>query len=337
MRGITLLLVLCACVLGPPALADGMMLTNTNPNAEWEREYVTEVDQKAAIFYSGNTETLIISPSFQGDASSFAWVVPVPSRPRVSIVQGALFHELSSIAYINQPQPQADVEEKAQSFQFRGGVTVVERRTIGAYDVSVLDANDTSALHNWLRANGYAVPNSIAGPLSYYIDHHWTFVASRVKVPKDAHGLATGTLAPLKLTFTSSHPVYPMRLSSANAEPFSLLVYLIRPLRELPMASQIAKIAGPVGHTGPTSMLVNLRADPGSYPTLAALQSGEMAIYIERGTFDPASCRADFIWSTRTVVAYNGILWGILSAAGCAGLAFAGVRACGMRSRFMRS
>src|SRR5579862_9881091 len=131
MRGNTLLLALCVCVMSSPVLADGIMLPRYyNPKAEWERDYVTEVDQKAAIFYSGNTETLVISPSFQGKASSFAWVVPVPSRPRVSIVQGALFHELSSIAYINQTQPEPQARAESKELSASSAVTVVERRTI---------------------------------------------------------------------------------------------------------------------------------------------------------------------------------------------------------------
>ena len=62
-----------------------------------EVRLITEPAQKAAIVYDRGSEQLIISPSFSGSARDVAWVVPVPSRPQVKILSGALFHELAQI------------------------------------------------------------------------------------------------------------------------------------------------------------------------------------------------------------------------------------------------
>ena len=62
-----------------------------------EKSLVSEPTQKAVLMLDRGVETLIVSPGFAGDAADFAWVIPVPKRPKVEIVKGALFHEMARL------------------------------------------------------------------------------------------------------------------------------------------------------------------------------------------------------------------------------------------------
>ncbi len=54
-------------------------------------------DQRALIHFDGATETLVIDTSFKGEGATFAWVVPVPSVPKVQIATTGLFPTLQTI------------------------------------------------------------------------------------------------------------------------------------------------------------------------------------------------------------------------------------------------
>lgn len=196
------------------AAADGLMLPDLETWKQLhEKGLWNEPEQKALVFFDNGTEQLLISPRYEGPADKFAWVIPVPSRPKVEIADEAIFHELmgaSSSLMAVPPQ-----------------VNLLERKTVGDYDVSVLSSNDSDALMNWLMKNGYHLPEAAARPLQSYIAKRWTFVACRVSAPGSEGKLRTGMLSPLKLTFPTRKPVYPLKLSSANPQPFDLLIYLV--------------------------------------------------------------------------------------------------------------
>jgi hypothetical protein len=301
-RCLILMLALAAGLTTPKAQADGGLFPRRNLwQQERERALINEPAQKAAIFYDGGQERLIISPSYQGPAGDFAWVVPVPARPQVKILKGALFHELERIV---EPAPPPMVRGNSQlrseaKAMARPPVIVLERKTVGAYDVSVLLATDPNALRKWLDTNGYALTPNAERPLAEYVREQWTFVACRVKAPANAHGLQSGTMAPLSLTFPTPRIVYPMRLSAVNPRPFALLLYLLR----RPGSASPHLDAWP--GTRPPSLRtahVNLLADAyGTYPTLASLGVPTLDILWLRGTVAPQDCTRDYLWTLGAV------------------------------------
>lgn len=214
-------------LLATVTYADGIMMPEEKAAAlqRMEQALINEPEQKAAIFFSNGVEQLIISPSYEGSAERFAWVVPVPAKPQVEVADAALFHDLMDIT-----KTMIMAVEPAIGTLAEDSVKVIERKTVGDYDVSVLSSTEGNALMKWLSSNGYHLPAKAADPIQYYVGKRWTFVACRVKDPSaSAQGLRTGTLAPLSMTFASKRPIYPLRLSSANPKPFTLLVYLIVP------------------------------------------------------------------------------------------------------------
>ncbi len=283
-----------------PAKTDGCyMPTDRQWRQQREKSMINEPEQKALIVYDKGREQLIISPGFSGSSNDFAWVVPVPSRPKIEILQGAPFHELARLV---EPEPnRLKQEQKSMAPSARaGGVTVIERKTIGDYEVSVLTATDSQALVHWLRDNGYHMPHAAEGPVRTYTAEHWTFVASKIKLHDRATGLKTGTLTPLRLTFDSPGPIYPMRLSGANSSPFTVLVYIALPLNN-PASTSIPLVLKTI--KAPSAQNLELshaklssESRP-SYPTLSRLSGTGLQVYWLEAHIAPAECDKDFVWA----------------------------------------
>ena len=268
-------------------------------NREWrqrrERSLINEPDQKALIVFRNGLEDLIISPSYQGDIHDFAWVVPVPDRPKVQVLTGAPFHELARLV---EPEPPRRYPSRTsmEAKGAMGGVRVLERKTVGDYDVSVLAATDARALTKWLARNDYHLPDRAEEPIRAYVREGWTFVASRIKTPRlqTSEGLQSGTLSPLRLTFAATRPVYPMRLSSVNPAPFRTLVYVALPRLGDSYLEWVKGAEGTRQRFRHTSLPEGSRY---AYPTLSKLSASGLEVFWSQQTVTPKQCSQDWVWN----------------------------------------
>lgn len=299
MRRTAFLLVTAFVILQGLAFADGCFMPDERTWRERrERSLINEPEQKAVVFFSKGTEQLIISPSYEGPSANFAWVIPVPARPKVEILKGAMFHELAKLVM---PEPKVRVYDgfgKGASAPLPK-VRVLERKTVGAYDVSVLQATDPKALMNWLAANKYHLPSGAVKPMQSYVNERWTFVACRIKIAGNAKGLRNGTLAPLRLTFKAENPIYPLRLTAANPKRFSLVVYVVLRTRDVGKQDKLA-LAGHPDRPNVSAVTFRKAMVPEgqkSYPTLAKLGSPEMQVFMEQSNPMPLQCVRDMVWT----------------------------------------
>jgi hypothetical protein len=212
-----------------PVLADGAAF----PSSMYHDLY--ESAQKAVILYgncTGNcTEHLILSVSFEGDAEDFAWVVPVPNKPEITVSNPELFQELSNFTRTEIPHGRFEC--------FGGyapggqeGVDVIEEQVVGPYATAILSATNATALVDWLNANGYTFPEDGEEIISEYIEKEWYFVATRINAIDNDTGyaLAEGAIEPIVLSFASDEIVYPLRISSlsaTNATSPEVLLYVL--------------------------------------------------------------------------------------------------------------
>ena len=285
------------CTVAPyrPACADGVMLPDiAEYRARRERTLITEPEQKEVIVYRNGIEDLIISPRFAGPVSRFAWIIPVPSRPTVKKQDGALFHELARLI---RPLGKKSTRSKgAAGIERAAPVEVLERKQVGAYDVAVLKADDPKALLSWLKANRFAVTPAAEAPIQAYIKEGWTFVAARVNVPDAARGLSAGTLAPIRMTFRTAQPIYPLRLSAANPDPFVVLVYVIVPTGPASRSRDIV-VHHHGGGSRPLAALWSGLARLDDAPTLAKIVDGPAAVHVWDRTYHPRECSVDLKFS----------------------------------------
>ena len=108
-------------------------------------------------------EHFIRRATFQSTAYDFGFLVPTPTRPELAEAKDEIFSQLASLT-----AARIEVRHVWPSFGCVGGammadfsasapaVTVLERKRVGDFDATVLTANDSGKLAEWLREHAYA-------------------------------------------------------------------------------------------------------------------------------------------------------------------------------------
>lgn len=195
-----------------PAKADGGMFPP-------DGYYLNETRQKAFIYYSGQTENLVVSASYQGNSADFAWVIPTPSKPEIFKSDSKIFTKLQKLTV----ESDTETPTLGSSLNSLGAlesksVEVIEEKTIDIYDTAILRATNDKALAQWLNEHKYTFPEDKSSMLKEYIDNGWYFAIAKIQnaLTNDTDiktKLAEGTVTPLRLQFQSNKIVYPMKLT----------------------------------------------------------------------------------------------------------------------------
>lgn len=153
----------------------------------------------------------------------------------------------------------------------------------------MLDAKDASALTTWLTQRSYQISPSLAEGVRPYVEKGWKYVAVRL-VPEAAGGRLGGSLDPLWVTFPTSEPVYPMRLSATARRPQTVRLFLLGKHRMTRTDALSSKVPSQVRFAG--------RVGPQDNPALAPLLGNgayltELASYVPQ----PAALTEDFRFS----------------------------------------
>lgn len=191
--------------------------------------------ENALVTYDGGTEEITLSMAISGSSKKAAWIMPVPSAAKVELGQTELFSDLARVT-----RPKRVVRKTYWPFRDLGlgsgrdsagaaapgaGVNVRQQMVLGPFSVARLDGSSGTAVTDWLRTNGYAVPDGLAGNLTPYLTEKWEIVAVKL-APKEEGKSMTGATPPLRLTFASDRIVYPMRLSKGATTAQTVTVYV---------------------------------------------------------------------------------------------------------------
>lgn len=279
-----ILILLAGLLPAACALADGMIIG-------WQELY--EESQVALLEHRDGRETLHILPKYIGDASEFAWVVPVPAQPEVAASDERLFWDLASLTGPEYRSRDGflDCSDAIYAVDAAGnGVQVLETNDVGPFTTLTLAADDGAALADSLVAWGYLRPeqeDDVRAVLQDYAQRDWFFVAMRVREPADEpyHGYYD-SVTPVALTFDAAAPVYPMLISRVSAAP-QTDVYLY--------AIADRRLAFPGARTTYANRLTasELDAVRRTRPAVGALlETGDWLTKLER-TYAPADMTAD--------------------------------------------
>ncbi len=185
--------------------------------------WVRPGQQRAVIFHEDNTETMILTSSFQGNAKDLVWIVPTPSKPEVTKSSEKVFMNVANLAraQYNQGLELGAVMNAAKGNLESGGVLVIESKQVDYYDVNVLLATNTQDLVKWFNENNYSYPDAYSYVLKSYVDKGWYFTA--IKVSPESQGatevmqdLKEGNPTPIKMIFLSDKIVFPLKISSVD-------------------------------------------------------------------------------------------------------------------------
>ncbi len=176
-----------------------------------------------------------------GDASKFAWILPVAVTPTaIEMAHEGFFQHLRTRSAPMVFEPWGD-DSGSSSFGcgFAGDtmlsgegrldrVELVSSGTVGDYEFVVLKGVDAKSIDKWLIEQGYAVPDADRSMLQLYVDRGWLFLAMRFKLGAKANSART-----LRITLPGHHPTVPLQLlSKSEAGPLDITVWAISDKRQ---------------------------------------------------------------------------------------------------------
>ncbi|HXI56662.1 MAG TPA: DUF2330 domain-containing protein [Polyangia bacterium] len=212
---------------------------------------VIQAGERIAFAMKDGTVTAHIQIQYQGSASEFGWLLPLPSIPTMELGTDELFNQLTTTT-----QPKYRLVRKYEGncgFGFgRGGTAsgpvpasaapggavgdasnnsvLVIQASIGPYDYAVLKADSKEPMLAWLADNHYFVPAGTDETVGAYIRPGAFFLALKLQ-----SGQSTGDLQPVVVKYESDLPMIPIVLTSVAAQPhMGIQVWMLGASRAIP-------------------------------------------------------------------------------------------------------
>jgi len=271
--GIVVVVLAAMMVLAPPsyACACGAAIAPAGAQATMNHEV-------ALVHWDGTTENILMRLAMNSSTDNVALVVPTPTPAIVSAGDKAAFSELEEVSS-PQIQHQRHLRLKMllgarYSASHEGAMAarapeVINQVHLGPLEATTLAGGDLAGLQKWLADNEYAIRPEVAEALDPYVRDGWAFVAMRLTSAAPIQG----GLDPVRLTFGSSHLVYPMRLSVAAQEPQHVTVFTLSDHRQQRADADAAgqtttvQFAGNVGQSVHEPLLREFAGNHGAYLT----------------------------------------------------------------------
>ena len=177
----SILLALALCVLGTQdvARACGGFFCTTAP--------MDQVGERILFIADKGVVTTHVQIQYNGDASDFAWILPLPSPPELQVSHNEVFRQLQ---FATQPAFWLNWQENeecefffppvlatVESARDDAAVEVVSEQRVGPYQTAVITADDSEAVADWLQANGYNLDGLGLELLQPYVEDGYYFLA----------------------------------------------------------------------------------------------------------------------------------------------------------------
>jgi hypothetical protein len=176
-------------------------------------------------------EHFIRRATFETTAKDFGFLVPTPTKPELAEVSDDAFHQLEDLI-----RPEVVTRTVLRGidlmplvlFTFarsavkseppvEASVRVLEQKRVAGYDATVLEADEASALAEWLKRNGYAQRPALVEWLTPYVAQKWKITAFKIAEPSaddpvqrasTSRALATDAV---RMSFRTERPFFPYR------------------------------------------------------------------------------------------------------------------------------
>jgi len=232
-----------------------LLVALAGPAAAFCGFYVAKADSKlfnksskVVLTRDGNTTAITMASDYQGEPKEFAVVIPVPTfieRKQIGVVEMKTIDHLDAftaprLVEYHDPDPcrppmpvamaapraAGGVIYKDDATRYRG-VTVEATYDVAEYDVSILSAQESDGLVNWLTDNGYRIPQGADAVLASYIKQNMRFFVAKVNLGR-MQLIGAGYLRPLQVRYETAKFMLPLRLGTVNANgPQDLIVYAL--------------------------------------------------------------------------------------------------------------
>ncbi len=205
-------------------------------------------ESQGLVAYDEDTgrQRYVVRQAYEGVASDFGLVLPTPGEPNMTEREEGLFEKLHDMT--KEPEKDKSIDglfgSSLNSLSAQESVQVVKQRDVGDFSATVLKANDSQALIDWLNRNGFDYRNQSRENFEYYIekDEEFYFTALKINVEKascltqrqfeigknprfrqqlpdegqDTEGRCwlRGGLQPIEFSFDTERPMLPLRIMS---------------------------------------------------------------------------------------------------------------------------
>ena len=185
--------------------------------------------ETALITWDGTHETIDMVLLLKGQAADAAWIMPVPQGTVVSLGDRAVFGKLVAATaprvekqYTFWPSFGVGDKSVVSGAQAPGGLSVTTSE-VGPFTVSTLSGTDPEAVNTWLADHGYPTKPALTATFAEYLADGWSIDAVKLTSPG---GQLAGSLDPLRMTFATSAPVYPIKLSQHARDVQGVTLYI---------------------------------------------------------------------------------------------------------------
>jgi len=178
---------------------------------------VVNADQTVLIIWDAEKKIqhFIRQASFKSDADEFGFIVPSPSEPELAPSDQSAFLQLAELTkpdVVKQSKPVNFSCGCSSTAKFSdAGVTVLQEKFVAGFKAVVLEAKSTTALANWLAANGFANTPELQAWAEPYVKDNWKFTALKLAKESVSNAERNVNAAALRMSFQTDKPLFPYR------------------------------------------------------------------------------------------------------------------------------
>ena len=183
---------------------------------------------RMALLLSEEQSTLWDQFEYQGEASDFAWVLPVMGTDdvQVELAEDIFFQALVQSTQVQLSGPAlstgggggrsglacgAASADGAAPTMGSPPVQVFAEQTVGPYETVVIGSEDPEALVTWLQDNGYNVGEDLLPVIAHYVERETNFLALRL-----APEAGVDRMQPVRVTCPGALTALPLRMIAAG-------------------------------------------------------------------------------------------------------------------------
>jgi len=207
---------------------------------------VSEVVGHRMVFAVSEGRTVLWDQfEYFGSPEEFSWVLPIRPGAYVEEAEQAWFDALDAATETSVTAPSLDcsgggsdsmgcacgsaqAEASANSISDSGfvdppSVQVIDRRTVGPYEVVTLRSEAGDELFRWFDDNGYFVPEDIAPIVDAYVSEGADFVAVKLRP-----GQGVQQMTPVRVITPGGEGILPLRMVAAGVrDQVDIVLYVI--------------------------------------------------------------------------------------------------------------
>src|SRR2546421_3702098 len=167
------------------------------------------------VAWHDGVERYLTSFSYNGEASSFGWIVPLPAVPE-KVEEGGGW-TLQRLFRETHPQP-AILSLAFAAKTTADSAVVLQQVQVRALDITVLSGSGQAVL-DWASDNGFAVDAETRAHVLTYAKGSPVFMAAKYNADRAAkQRLTFGDGAPVLITLKIPHPWVPFEVLAAGAQ-----------------------------------------------------------------------------------------------------------------------